>query len=122
MIEAPFPPQIRARTLRALLALTDAMHGMDVDERWRMAIPSLMPCEIAAAELASNDDLALANACLELEHELRQKEFAGVESLLAVLTPCGDADRSLDDRLRDLPSRLFAQAASGLYRAGWVYD
>jgi hypothetical protein len=117
---APVPPEIRARALRALLVLADARHDTPLEECWEQAVPQLMPCELAATELASEEDLALANACLELEHELREQEFAAIETLLGSLPPSGDAD--LDDRLRRLPLVKFAQAASGLYSAGWIYD
>jgi hypothetical protein len=67
--------------------------------------------------LAQNDDVALVNACLEIEHELRQREFVAVECLIALAARSGGA---LVERLRELPLPKFAAAASCLYAAGWI--
>ncbi|MDQ2909777.1 MAG: hypothetical protein M3R26_01640 [Actinomycetota bacterium] len=67
-------------------------------------------------ELAGDDELALINTCMQLEQELRQKEFADVERLLAFLPRGGH----LDYRLRRLSTPDFARAALCLYELGWI--
>jgi hypothetical protein len=64
------------------------------------------------------DDLALANACLEIEHEHRQRTYAAVERVLAL---AAGGSGKLDERLRSLPERELATALFVLYEAGWVY-
>jgi hypothetical protein len=56
----------------------------------------LSSAELALAQTATDDDIALLNACLELEAELREQAWAPLERVLAF--------------------------AAELYRAGLVYE
>jgi hypothetical protein len=115
-----YGPEVRAKALQALLVLGDALRHEPLEQAWRTSVPQLYPCEIAALELADDDDLALANACLEVEAELRRKEFAAVEGIMGCLPSPTSGEGSLDYRLRKLSMPDFARAASGLIDAGWV--
>lgn len=66
---------------------------------------------------ATPDDLALANACLELEGELRERGYHCLERLCAL---AAGRTGALDDRLRSLPLSEFAAAAYDLIALGWV--
>lgn len=68
----------------------------------------------------ADDDLALLNACLVVEAELRQQAFAALERLLALLPPGGTG--GLAEHVARLPPPAFAAAASALYELGWIYD
>jgi hypothetical protein len=66
-----------------------------------------------------DDDLDLANACLEVERELRAANFARLERVLAIAT-AGESTGTLDDRLWQLSMTDFAHAAEALIGLGWV--
>jgi hypothetical protein len=112
-------PTVRAERLRVVLALCDGMPYLDPREAAQAGLSSVSPAEVALVERVSQDDLALANACLEIEQELRERTYSAAERLLAVAA--GRSGR-LDERILALPEREAIRAMCDLYELGWVYD
>jgi hypothetical protein len=67
---------------------------------------------------AGDEDLALLNACLEVEAELRQQGYVAVERLLATVAV---RNGRLSERVTSLPDRDAARALCDLYEARWGY-
>lgn len=107
-------PEIRAEVLRVLHKAALGMPALTTDD---LAGQPLSPAELGLMNAAEDEDLALLNALLAVEAELREAEFATVERLL-VLTRFAEGE--LDERLLALPDRTFGRAASDLYALGWV--
>lgn len=114
MVSAPW---LRAEVLRVLHKFAAGVSTLSVSEASAAAFPGVTRREIRFMHAAGEEDLALLNACLEVEHELREREFAALERLL-VLSQFNEGP--LDDRLRALPPRAFAHAALCLYELGWI--
>jgi hypothetical protein len=113
----PIPPEARAEVVRVLLALGSGSPQLQAPESLELGLPRLDEKDVAALELASDEDLALVNACLIAEYELHQRAYAALERLLAYANM---EEGNLDERLRALPLRPFAAAAECLYELGWV--
>jgi hypothetical protein len=107
-------PEIRAEVLRVLHKAAFGMPTLTTDN---LAGQPLSPAELGLMNAAGEEDIALLNALLAVEAELRDAEFTTLERLL-VLTQFEEGE--LDARLRALPRRAFARAASALYVLGWV--
>src|SRR4051794_27340694 len=87
---------VRAERLRVALKVWTATDVVPVREAGREGLLILTKWEQAGLNDPSDEDLALLNACLELECELRAREFATVERLLALVAAGGGA---LGDRV-----------------------
>ena len=106
------PPEERAERLRVLVEVAPYL--------------PLHPAE-AAEFLTAEDgeliqritvqDLELVNACLEVESDVRRKQFAAVEELTALVTA---GEGSLDDRVAALPRAERFAAIGAIIAAGWV--
>lgn len=105
-------PALRAERLRVTLRLVAA--GTVAIARGEVPLTRF---DVALAQSVDAEDLALVNACLEVEAELREQACAALERLLVLLPPGGN----LTERVAALPPLAFADAASALYEAGWVY-
>jgi hypothetical protein len=93
-------PYVRAERLRVVLALCDGMPYLDPREAAQHGLPSRSPAEVALLEKVTEGDLALVNACLEIEQELRQRTYSAAERVLASAAGgCG----KLDERILSLP-------------------
>ena len=108
-------PELRAERLRVLLDLFRGVPALAPVEA--IARTPLTPWGAVCAEAASDDDLALASAALNVEAELRREGWEAIERLGALLA--GTAG-SLDERLLGLPQRQFAEAAGLLLDLGWI--
>lgn len=107
-------PATRAERLGIALRLVAA--GGDAIERGDIPIT---PRDVQLAKAVGPEDLALINACLEVEADLREQACAALERLLALLPPGGKG--TLTERVTALPQPAFATAALALMDAGWVY-
>jgi hypothetical protein len=107
-------PATRAQRLAIALRLVAA--GQQAIERGD--IP-LTPRDVELAHAVDAEDLALINACLEVEADLRERACAALERLLALLPPGGEG--TLTERVTALPQPAFAAAALALMDAGWTY-
>ena|SRR5215210_4855852 len=105
---------LRAARLHVALRLITA--GADGIERGHVAA-GLLPQDVELASAVDAEDLALVNACLEVEAELREQALAALERSLALLPSGGD----LAERLAALPQPAFVAAVSELYGVGWAY-
>jgi hypothetical protein len=112
------PPEVRAEALRVLLALGSGTPYLDPVEALGLGLPSLVERDVAVMELAQDEDVALANECLLLECELRERAYAALSRLGMVAYAAGE-EADLDERLRTLPVRGFAAAAECLIELGW---
>lgn len=111
------PTSSRAEVLRACLSLTAGWPVVILDETRDILLRRLTTEDLELVNSAQADDIALLRACLALEQELFNAEFATLEHLL---TLCQFGEGTLDERLRALPRRTFASAALDLYALGWV--
>jgi hypothetical protein len=107
-------PAARAERLGVALRLVAA--GQEAIERGHVPIT---PRDVALAKAVGPEDLALINACLEVEADLREQACAALERLLALLPAGGEG--TLSERLTALPQPAFAAAALALMDAGWTY-
>lgn len=107
-------PEFRAEVLRVLHRLTYGMPTLTTQDVYAQP---LSPAGQRLLETAGEPELALLNAVLEVEAELRDAEFAALEQLL---TLCQFDEGALAERVAALPDRAFALAVSGLYELGWV--
>ena len=113
---------VRAERLRLALALTSGAPELPPDELLRHARGALTSGDLALMASTTEEDLALVNACLEVEQEVRQHAYAVLGRLLSVL-PAGESvaqKRPLDERILELPDYAFAAAATCLLELGWV--
>jgi hypothetical protein len=113
----PMPPEVRAESLRVLIALGAGTPHLAAPEALELGLPRLTERDVAALELAGDDDLVLVNSCLVVEYELRERAYAALERLCAHTAA---ETGPLDERLRALPLQPFADAATCLYELGWV--
>jgi hypothetical protein len=93
------------------------MPYLDPRESAGDGMPALSPAEVALMDGAEEVDLALVNACLEIEDELRQRSYAAVERLAARVA---GRKGQLDDRIRSLPDPEARRAIYDLYELGWI--
>jgi hypothetical protein len=105
---------MRAEVLRVLHTLTLGAPVLSADD---LNDAPLTSAEVGLAFAAGNEELALLNAVLEVEAELRATEFAALERLLVLAQ---FTEGALDNRLLELPPLAFARAAADLYVLGWV--
>jgi hypothetical protein len=110
--------ETRATVLGVLLKVMDGLPAGMTFAEWPVPLGA---DEVTALDAATDEDFALATACLSVEQGLRCDAILALERSLGLLPPGGSG--TLDDRLRRLPScsAAFAQAASGLYDALLVY-
>lgn len=111
------PPEVRAERLRVMLVAFNGMPYLDPAEAAGHGLTDLSLADMALMCDVGDDDLALANACLEIEEELRQRGYAAVERL--AVRVAGNAGE-LDDRIRLLPRPDVSLAISDLYELGWI--
>jgi hypothetical protein len=110
------PPgaDVRAERLRIALAVLDVPHDVDPRE----CPPLLSAADVILVEDIDEDDVALLNACLEIERELRERAFAAIARLsVEVAGRHGD----LNDRIRALPPGEVSRALLDLDEAGWFF-
>ncbi len=98
-------------------------------ERLRVLL-SVGPCARSDADLSYEDehalegltqeDLHLANACFQVEAEIRSRQFLAVEELAAAVG--GRAEVTVEDRVCALPDPEFNSAARLAIALGWVGD
>lgn len=107
------PPAVRAERLRVVLNVCGGMPYLDPRDQ----PPLLSSAEVALMEAADDVDLALVNACLEVEDELRERSYAAVERLAASVA---GRRGELDDRIRSLPEPEIKRAIGDLFELGWI--
>ena len=78
----------------------------------------IAPSDLGTMAMHSEDDLALADACLHAEHELREAAFSAAERLLDLVS---GGEGTLTERVLALPRREQAAALVCLYELGWIY-
>lgn len=106
----------RAGRLRIALALCAGIPYLDPNEAAQQGLVPLAPGDLGLlAETLTDDDLALVNACLELEQDLRERGYGAIERLAARLAW---EDGTLDERVTALPAPAAMGALSDLYEAG----
>jgi len=105
----------RSDRLEVLLAQFRGVPVLDPEE----AIEStpLLPYGYACARAVTADDLALAGAMLSLEAELRERGWAAVERLGALVAA---GEGTLQERVLALDGADFAGAASCVVALGWL--
>ena len=77
-------PAERAEVLRVVLTLAGGVPVLEAEEAAKLAGPRIVPGDLRTMTAHSEDDLALVNACLVVEHELRELAFAAAERLLTL--------------------------------------
>jgi hypothetical protein len=87
--------------------------GQEAIERGHVPIT---PRDVQLAKAVDAADLALLNACLEVEADLTEQACAALERLLALLPPGGNG--TLSERVAALPQPAFAVAVLALMERG----
>lgn len=108
----------RAEVLRVILTLTGGMPVLEAEEAAELGGTCIAPSDLGTMAAHNEDDLALADACLHAEHELREAAFAAAEQLL---TLAAGGTGTLSERVLALPRREQAAALLCLYELGWIY-
>ncbi len=62
-----------------LLKLTNGAPLLDLEQRLWYACQRLTALDLLVLERVQDEDLAIINACLEVEHELREPQFAALD-------------------------------------------
>jgi hypothetical protein len=109
---------VRAHLLWNMHKLTAGMPVLDYDVRLWYASQRLTAFDMVLLDRVEEEDLALLNACLLLEHELREQAEDTLERLLALVS---GGEGTLQERVIALPEREQAAALVCLYELGWVY-
>jgi hypothetical protein len=109
---------VRAALLDNMLKLTNGMPLLTEDERLWYACQRLTALDVVLFDRVRQEDLALLNACLVLEHELRAVAEATLERLLALVS---GGEGTLQERVLALPQPEQAAALVYLYELGWIY-
>lgn len=112
-------PAERAEVLRVVLTLSGGVPVLEPMEAAALGGARIAENDLRTMATQQEDDLALANACLVVEHELREEAFATAERLLALAS---GREGTLTERVLALPRREQAAALLCLYDLGWIYD
>ena len=108
-------PAIRAERLRVALDLACGMPTLTAEEAGASTL--LSDWSKTVAQGINEEDLALASAALTLEAELREKAWAALERLGALVA---GSEGPLDRRVLALERSRFVGAACSLLTLGWV--
>lgn len=80
-------------------------------------IADLTYWQLVALQQADSEDVALLNACLEIEAELRRRGSDAAERLGALVAA---GEGAWDDRVRALPDAEAARALGAVIDLGWL--
>ena len=105
----------RSDRLAVLLAQFRGVPILDPEEA--IESTALLPYGYVCAQAVTADDLALAGAMLSLEAELREKGWAAVERLGALVAA---GEGTLQERVLALDGADFVGAASCVVALGWL--
>ncbi len=108
--------ELRAERLRVMLIVLDAIEDYDAG-KYPEAAPMLGKHDLALARTVSPAERALAQACLDLERDMRRREWGGLEGLLAAIPPGGDIDS-----IYDLPAKQAIPALHAAHACGWLRE
>jgi len=104
----------RAERLRVLLSVAPWASDPNV------ATEQLPYEDLLVLDDLEPDDLALANACYEVERELRDRGFDKLERLGALVTCDAAKEADLDERIEDLQEPQLFSALVCLFHLGWI--
>jgi len=110
---------VRGTLLDNMLKLTNGMPVLDEDERLWYACQRLTALDVVLFDRVREEDLALVNACLVLEHELRAEAEHTLERLLNLVS---GGEGTLTERVVSLPQQEQTAALVCLYELGWIYS
>ena len=105
------PPEFRAEKLRVVLTLSSGLPYINLFES------EITTADVPLLDEVEEDDLALASACLEIEHDLRARAYEAVERILSLVAT---GDGLLGERIVALSDGECARAILDLYEVGWV--
>lgn len=108
----------RTARLGAMLKLLGGHPVLSPDEALQYAQLHLTGADVIHLEDVDADDLALLNACVEIEHELRGR---AADTLARLLPLVSGGEGTLTERVQALPQREQAAALVFLYELGWIY-
>jgi hypothetical protein len=106
--------EVRARRLGVALATFGVVNEPPRDAMlatW----PLLSPEARAAWQEGDDEDVHLANACLEVERELRDREWSVLQTLLSLMPPEHMA-------AIEIPSAHYLMACRFALDIGWLHD
>src|SRR5437016_1291156 len=95
-VDAVGAPDFRAEVLRVLHKMTAGVPELSPDEALAVASQRLTGRDLRFFDLASDEDLALLNACLAVEEQCRREAWAALEHLLML---CQFSDGTLAERV-----------------------
>ncbi len=108
--------ELRAERLRVAIQLLDISDDMNAG-LYPEPRPLFRRHDLALARTTTSLDRALAQACLDLDRDMRRREWEGLEALLAAIPPGGD----LGD-IYDLPADKALPALHAAQAWGWLQE
>ncbi len=108
-------PALRAERLRVVLEQFQGVPALEPAEA--ICLTPLTAWGAVCAEAFTDEDLALASSALSLEAELRERGWAAVERLGALVAGMSG---SVQERVLALDGAEFARAASCVVALGWL--
>jgi len=106
------PPEERAERLRVLVEVAPylPLHPAEAAEFLTVEDGELI-------QRITAQDLDLVNACLEVESDVRRKQFAAVEELMSLVSA---GEGGLDERILALPTPERYEAFAAIMACMWV--
>jgi hypothetical protein len=108
--------ELRAERLRVAVHVIDAAPDYEAG-LYREARPLVSRHDTWLFQTCSADDQLLALACLDAERDMRRREWAALETLLAAIPPGGD----LWD-IYNLPEPQMLPALRAASECGWLRE
>lgn len=108
--------ELRAERLRVALQLLDISDDMNAG-LYPEPRPLFRQHDLALARTLSSRDRALAQACLDLERDMRRREWEGLEGVLGAIPPGGDVSD-----IYDLPAAQAIPALRAAQVCGWLQE
>src|SRR5205085_8943010 len=109
--------RLRADRFHLLFEVLRGVPYLTPTEAIAATLPHLTPRGAEEINRVTDEDLELACAAINLDAERRREGWEAIECLGALLA---GTSGPLDDRLRSLSRRRFAEAAGYLLDLGWI--
>lgn len=106
--------ELRAERLRVSMTVLDALPDYEAG-RYPEPRPAITRHDGCLYQTSSPADRELAEACLDAAYDLRRRQWAGLETLLAAIPPGGDLES-----IYEQPAEVALPAIRGAQVCGWL--
>jgi hypothetical protein len=106
--------ELRAERLRVTMTVLDAVSDYEAG-RYPEPRPAVSRHDGYLYQTGSPEDRQLAEACLDAAYDLRRRQWAGLEALLAAIPLGGDLES-----IYDQPAEVALPAIRGAQVCGWL--